>query len=121
MDDLVRRVATLEENAKEVRSLLKEIRDGQQAAAVKAAEEAGGLKEKFADVKTGFSGVDTKFADIGGKLNTMNEISVGLRRDLDKLPSKYDVALIMVAVVGGLSAVAGLLKVVWPALSKLFS
>ncbi|MCP1544551.1 hypothetical protein [Methylorubrum extorquens] len=114
MNDIERRVATLEEGAKEIRALLKEIRDGQHAAALKAAEQAGAASTKFAEIGTQFAGVDAKLVGI-------TETGVGLRRDLEKLPSEFGVAKIMVFVVGGLGVTALLIKNAWPLLSRLFS
>lgn len=114
------RIAVLEEGMKDIKSTLKEIRDAQQSATLKAAEQNGSLNTRLAEFGADFSSIDTKFAEAAGKLATLNEVAVGLRRDLEKLPSKFDVASIMITVIGGLGAAALLIKNIWPAISKLF-
>lgn len=132
------RVAALEEGMKEIKAALKEIQAGQQAAAIKAVEQSAeaklqlaGIDAKFIEIKSSFSGVDTKFAETAGKLGTMQgqidgklsnlqTQSDGLRRDVEKLPTDWGVAKVLVFVVTGLGATAVLIKNVWPMLSKLF-
>lgn len=106
-DQMEHRVATLEKNMGEIQAALKEIRDGQHKAEVAATKQSGDL--------------DTKFAELGGKLNNLDTLAGGLRRDLEKLPTEYGVARILVFVIGGLGGAAALVKLAWPALSKLFA
>lgn len=113
MDDVVRRVEVLEKDMGEIRSLLKDLKDGQHAAALEAAKQTGVLNTSFAEV-------DTKFADTNGKLAGINEVGAGLRRDLEKLPSKFDVAVIMMSVIGGLVGIATLIKFALPLIAKAF-
>ncbi len=96
------RVAALEEGMKEIKAALKEIQAGQQAAALAAAQAAGDSKAALADVN--------------GKLTNLHTLSDGLRRDLDRLPTKFDVATILVLVIGGLAGAATLVKTVLPLL-----
>lgn len=112
-DPMEARVIALEDGMKDIKATLKELRDGQQAAALAAVQNAGALNTRFAEM-------DTKFAEVNGKLGTITTVSEGLRRDLDKLPSKFDVATIMITVIGGLGAAALLIKNVWPVLAKAF-
>ena len=104
MDDVVRRVGVLEKDMGEIRSLLKDLKDGQHAAALEASSQRGDL--------------NTRLAEFSGKLTTLDTKSDGLRRDLDKLPTEYAVAKIFVFVVGGLGATAALLKLGLPVLVK---
>lgn len=104
MDDVVRRVGTLERDMGEIRSLLKDLKEGQHAAALEASTQRGDL--------------NTRLAEFSGKLTTLDTKSDGLRRDLDKLPTEYGVAKILVFVIGGLGATAALLKLGLPVLVK---
>jgi hypothetical protein len=62
--------------------------------------------------------LNTRLAEFSGKLTTLDTKSDGLRRDLDKLPTEYGVAKILVFVIGGLGATAALLKLGLPVLVK---
>lgn len=107
MDDVVRRVGAIEKDMGEIRSLLKDLKDGQHAAALEAASQKGDLKAQA--------------AEISGKLTNLDTKADGLRRDLDKLPTEYGVAKILVFVVGGVAGAAALLKVGLPLIAKLFA
>lgn len=102
---LVHRVDQLEKKLEKIEAALKEIRDGQHAFNLTSAQQTGSI--------------NTQFADINGKLTTLLESNTSLRRDVEKLPTEYGVAKILVFVVGGLAAAASLLKVAWPTISKL--
>ncbi|MDP4022952.1 hypothetical protein Q8W71_09985 [Methylobacterium sp. NEAU 140] len=54
--------------------------------------------------------VRTSLAGFDGRLANLSTVGDGLRRDIDKLPSKFDVITIMIVVVGGLGGIAALIK-----------
>lgn len=98
--EMERRIASLEENQKQILAMLEKLREGQQAAALTAADQRGTFS--------------TALAEVSGKLSNIALSGEGLRRDVDRLPTKFDVATIIVLVIGGLGGVASIVKTVWP-------
>ncbi len=77
------------------------------SAKLDAKADAATLERVAGEVRNSLTGFE-------GRLSNLGTVGDGLRRDLEKLPSKFDVATIIVFVVGGLAGIATLIKTVWP-------
>lgn len=106
MDDVVWNVDTLEKERREIHLLLKDLKEGHHSSALEAAID--------------WHDLNTRLSEFIIQLTTLDAKSDGLRRDLEKLPSEFEIARILIFVVGGLGATAALLKLGLPFLDKMF-
>jgi hypothetical protein len=107
--DMEKRIEALEAGQKSMTAQLADISATLREISAKldAKADAATLERVAGEVRNSLTGFE-------GRLSNLGTVGDGLRRDLEKLPSKFDVATIIVFVVGGLAGIATLIKTVWP-------